>query len=138
MNRRIKTYEDLEEEKLRLLSVMKTQESAIRTDLAGLKENLKPLGSAMDTINKLTTRDNRVPVFNLGIEMGIDLLVRRVLLARAGWFTKIVVPFVIKNYSSHILGEEKREFIINKLKGLFKKMRPSSGPRPDPMATTQQ
>lgn len=137
MNKRIKTYEDLEEEKLRLLSLMKTQESVIRTDLAGLKENLKPLGSAMDTINKLTTRDNRVPVFNIGIEMGIDLFVRRFLLARAGWFTKIIVPFIIKNYSSHILGEEKREFIVNKLKGLFKKMRPPAGPRPDPMASTE-
>src|SRR5688500_9155321 len=117
MNKRIRTYEDLEEEKLRLLSLLKTQESTIRTDIAGLKENLKPLGTAMDTINKMTTRDNRVPVLNLGLEMGIDLLIRKVLLARAGWFTKIIVPFVIKNYTSHILGEEKREFIIKKLKG---------------------
>lgn len=137
MNKRIKTYEDLEEEKLRLLSLLKTQESFIRTDIAGLKENLKPFGTAVDTLNKMTTRDNRVPMFNLGIEMGIDLLVRKVLLARAGWFTKIVVPFLLKNYSSHIIGEEKREFIINKLKGLFKKVRPSSGSRPDPLTTTQ-
>jgi hypothetical protein len=136
MNKRIRTYEDLEEEKLRLLSLLKTQESTIRTDIAGLKENLKPLGTAMDTINKMTTRDNRVPVLNLGLEMGIDLLIRKVLLARAGWFTKIIVPFVIKNYTSHILGEEKREFIIKKLKGFFNKMRPSSEPRPDPVATT--
>jgi hypothetical protein len=137
MNKRIKTYEDLEEEKLRLLSQLKTQESIVRTDIAGLKENLKPLGSAMDTINKLTTRDNRAPVLNVGLEMGIDLLIRKVLLARAGWFTKIIVPFVIKNYTSHIIGEEKREFIIKKLKSLFKKFRPSSQPRPDPMATDQ-
>lgn len=137
MNKRIKTYEELEEEKLRLLSLLKTQESIIRTDIAGLKENLKPLGSAMDTINKLTTRDNRVPILNLGLEMGIDLLIRKVFLARAGWFTKIIVPFVIKNYTSHILGEEKREFIIRKMKNLFKKMRPSSQPRPDPMSTNE-
>lgn len=136
MNKRIRTYEDLEEEKLRLLSLLKTQESTIRTDIAGLKENLKPLGTAMDTINKMTTRDNRVPVLNLGLEMGIDLLIRKVLLARAGWFTKIIVPFVVKNYTSHILGEEKREFIIKKLKSFFNKMRPSSEPRPDPVATT--
>ncbi|ANE50672.1 hypothetical protein [Flavisolibacter tropicus] len=137
MNKKIKTYEDLEEEKLRLLSLLKTQESTIRTDIAGLKENLKPLGAAMDTINKLTTRDNRVPVLNIGLEMGIDLLMRKLLLSKAGWFTKIIIPFVVKNYTSHILGEEKREFIIKKLKNLFKKMRPSSQPRPDPMATDQ-
>src|SRR6478735_6316188 len=106
MNKKIKTYEDLEEEKLRLLSLLKTQESTIRTDIAGLKENLKPLGAAMDTINKLTTRDNRVPVLNIGLEMGIDLLMRKLLLSKAGWFTKIIIPFVVKNYTSHILGEE--------------------------------
>jgi hypothetical protein len=137
MNKKIKTYEDLEEEKLRLLSVLKTQESVIRTDMAGLKENLKPYSKVVDTINKFATRDNRAPVMNFGLEMGIDLLIRKVFLARAGWFTKIVVPFVIKNYSSHIIGEEKREFLMNKLKGLFKKVRPSADPHPDPVATTR-
>ncbi len=62
--------------------------------------------------------------------MGIDLLIRRVILARAGWFTKIVIPFLVKNYSSHIIGEEKRELLIQKIKGFFKKIRPHAAPQP--------
>ena len=135
MNKKIKTYEDLEEEKLRLLSVMKTQEAVIRTDMVSLRQSLQPLNNAWETVNKFTTRDNSVPVINFGLEMGIDLFIRRFVLAKAGWFTKILVPFLIKNYSSHIIGEEKRELLVNKIKGLFKKVRPSAQPRPDPMTT---
>jgi hypothetical protein len=130
MNKRIKTYDDLVEEQQRLVSLLKTQESFIRVDIAGVKEGLKPFGRAMTVVNKMATRDNTAPVLNFGMEMGIDLLIRRVLLARAGWFTKVVVPFMIKNYSSHILGEDKRAALIQKVKGFFKKIRPSAAPQP--------
>lgn len=126
MNNRIKNYEDLLQEQQRLVSLLKTQESFIRVDIAGVKEGLKPFGKAMTVVNKMATRDNTAPVLNFGLEMGIDLLVRRVLLARAGWFTKVVVPFLVKNYSSHILGEDKRLALITKVRGFFQKIRPSA------------
>jgi hypothetical protein len=132
MNKKIAKYEDLIEEQQRLVSLLKTQESFIRADIAGVKEGLKPFGKAMTVVNKMATRDNTAPVLNFGLEMGIDLLIRRVLLARAGWFTKIIVPFFVKNYSSHILGEDKRLALLNKLTGFFKKIRPSATPRYPP------
>ena len=122
---KINSYEDLEEEKKRLMIRLRSQEVLIRTDLAGLKENLKPIGNAMQMVNKMATRDNSAPAMNFGLEMGIDLIVRKVLLAKAGWFTKIVVPFLVKNYSSHLIGQEKREALVSKIKGFFKKIRPS-------------
>jgi len=124
--KKINSYEDLEEEKKRLMIRLRSQEVLIRTDLAGLKENLKPIGNAMQMVNKMATRDNSAPAMNFGLEMGIDLIVRKVLLAKAGWFTKIVVPFLVKNYSSHIIGQEKREALVKKIKGFFKKIRPST------------
>ena len=136
MNKKIRTYEDLLEEQQRLISRLKTQEQVIRVDIAGVKEGLKPLGKAWDVVNKMATRDNTAPVLNFGMEMGIDLLIRRVLLARAGWFTKIVVPFLVKNYSSHIIGEEKREALVNKIKGFFRKIRPK--PTPEAAAMHKQ
>jgi len=78
----------------------------------------------METVNKMATRDNTAPIFNFGMEMGIDLFVRKFLLARAGWLTKIVIPFLVKNYSSHFIGEEKREALMKKVKGFFQKIRP--------------
>lgn len=123
---RIKKYEDLEAEKLRLMALLKNQEELIRTDMAGVREGLKPFNNAISVVNKMATRDNTGPVLNFGLEMGIDLLIRRVLLGKAGWFAKIVVPYVIKNYSSHIIGEEQREALTNKIRAFFSKIRPKT------------
>jgi hypothetical protein len=133
MNKRtIKNYEDLEKEKHRLLEVLRAQEEVIKVDLAGVREGLKPFNNAVMVINKMATRDNTAPVMNFGLEMGIDILVRKVLLKRAGWFVKIIVPFLVKNYSSHLIGEEKREALMKKVKSIFRKIRPSEGPTPPP------
>ena len=128
---RIKTYADLEAEKLRLMALLRNHEEAIKADVANVREGLQPVNNALKVINKMATRDNRVPVMNFGLEMGIDLLVRRVLLGRAGWFAKIVVPYLIKNYTSHFIGEEKKEMLLSKVRNFFKKLRP----RPEPVKT---
>ena len=121
---RIKTYNDLLQEEQRLQLVLKSQELLIRQDLAGMKENLEPVKKVYDQVHKVFTRDNRVPVFNIGLELGIDVLLRRFLLAKAGWFAKTLVPYLVKNYTSHIFGEEKRKAIIKKIEQLFNKIRP--------------
>ena len=125
---RIKNIADLEAEKLRLMALLRNHEEAIKADMVNVREGLKPVGNVFNVVNKMATRDNRVPVMNFGLEMGIDLLVRRVLLGRAGWFAKIVVPYLVKNYSSHFLGEEKKEIILSKIRNFFKKLRPKTNP----------
>ncbi len=121
---KINSYEDLEKERQRLMQKLRSHEDLIKVDMAGVREGLKPFGKAMETVNKMATRDNTAPIFNFGMEMGIDLFVRKFLLARAGWLTKIVIPFLVKNYSSHFIGEEKREALLKKVKGFFQKIRP--------------
>ncbi len=125
-NKKIRTYDDLILEQQRLVSVLKIQEQVVKDDIAGVRKGLEPLGRTLQVVNKLATRDNTAPVMNFGLEMGIDLLIRRILLAKAGWFTKIVIPFLVKNYSSHIIGEDKRTALIDKVKGFFKKIRPQA------------
>jgi hypothetical protein len=121
---KIKTYKDLLEEEQRLQQVLKGQEILIREDLVSMKENLEPIKKVYDQVHKVFTRDNRVPVFNIGLELGIDMVLRRFLLARAGWFAKTFVPYIVKNYTSHIISEEKRKVIIKKIEELFNKIRP--------------
>lgn len=120
----IKTYEDLLAEEQRLRQQLKIYEVQIRQDLVGMKENIEPARKAYNTISKIFTRDNRVPFFNIGLEMGIDLMLRRFILRKAGWFTKIVVPYFMKNYASHIIGEEKRKALMKKIQEMFAKFRP--------------
>lgn len=123
---KIKNYKDLLAEEQRLQQVLKSQETLIRQDLMSLKENLEPIKKVYDQVHKVFTRDNRVPVFNVGLELGIDMLLRRFILARAGWFAKTFVPYIVKNYASHIIGEEKRKAIIKKIEELFNKIRPKA------------
>lgn len=123
---KIKTYKELLQEEQRLQQVLKGQETMIRQDLLSMQENLEPIKRVYDQVHKVFTRDNRVPVFNIGLELGIDVLLRRLILAKAGWFAKTFVPYVVKNYASHIIGEEKRKAIIKKIEELFNKIRPKS------------
>jgi hypothetical protein len=103
---------------------LKIYEVQIRQDLVGMKENVEPVRKVYNTISKVFTRDNRVPFFNIGLEMGLDLVLRRFILRKAGWFTKIVVPYFMKNYASHIIGEEKRKALVKKIQEMFAKFRP--------------
>ncbi|HEX6334206.1 MAG TPA: hypothetical protein VFZ78_08255 [Flavisolibacter sp.] len=127
---KFKTYEDLLQEEQRLQVKLKASEVLIRQDLAGVKESLKPMGRVMNVLSKLTTRDHTGPLANFGVEFGIDLLFRRFILARAGWFTKILVPYIIKNYSSHLITEQQKAKIMQKINDIFRKIRP----KPEPQA----
>ena len=124
MNKSIKTYEDLLQEEQRLLQELRAHEVLIREDIAGLKEKIKPMEKAFGVLQKMATRDHTGALANFGLDFSIDLLIRRLLLAKAGWFTKILVPFVLKNYSSHIVSDEQRARFAQKIQNLFNKIRP--------------
>ena len=127
---KIKTYEDLLQEEQRLLAQLKETEVLIRNDIAGVKEGLKPIGNVVRTIGKFTTRDKTNAFANFGLDFSVDLLVRRFLLARAGWFTKILIPYLIKNYSSHIISEQQRAKLMEKINNFFSRLRPKPDTEP--------
>lgn len=132
MSKSIRTYEDLLHEEQRLLQHLKSQEALIAQDLEGVKEKLKPVRKAFSFVSKIITRDHTGPLASFGLDFGIDVLLRRVLLARAGWLTKVFVPFVVKNYSSHIINEEQRSKLTKKIQDIFNKIRPKkSKPSPE-------
>jgi hypothetical protein len=127
---KIKNYDDLLQEEQRLLAELKVKEVQIRNDLAGVKHGLRPIGRVMNTISKFTTRDKTGAFANFGVDFGVDLLIRRIVLAKAGWFTKILVPYLVKNYSSHIISEQQKAKLMEKINNLFAKLRPKPEPAP--------
>jgi hypothetical protein len=134
---KIRTYEDLLQEEQRLIQQLKGHEVLLRQDITSMKENLQPVTRVFNNVGKAFTRDNASPLANFGLEFGLDLVLRKFVLARAGWFLKIVVPYLVKNYSSHIIGEEKRAMFLQKIQGLFNKLRPKpEQPAPAPTAAS--
>jgi len=101
MTKKIRTYKELLEEKERLKAIVKVQREVVNQDFRELGESLEPVRSAVSFAGKLFTRDESNVLLNIGAGTAIDLLIRNVLLSKAGWFTRIVVPFFLKNFSSH-------------------------------------
>lgn len=105
--RRITSYEELQHERSRLEALIQHQKYVIRQDLDDLKNEIRrevrPALEAASFVKKLTTRETRnETVMHIGSAMLIDLLMRK-LLSRSGIFIRLVVPAVMKNYSSHLL-----------------------------------
>jgi len=124
MSKSIKTYEDLLQEEQRLMQQLKTQELIIKDDLVIWKEKIKPVTKMLTVLEKMVSRDRTGPLASFGIDFSIDLLLRKFILAKAGWFTKIFVPFLVKNYSSHIINEESRNKLKERVQNIFNKIRP--------------
>jgi phage gp29-like protein len=114
MNKRIRTYSNLVEEKQRLELKLKLQKQLLMEDIDDLKEQLAPVQSALSTMGKLLARDGNNFLLNAGTGELVDWVIRKGFLSRAGWLSRIIIPFMIKNYSSHFIAENKNAF-FNKL-----------------------
>lgn len=107
----IQTYDDLLEEKKRLEQLLIVNKEQISTNWIEMKKEFEPVNNVVSFFSKLTTRDKTNPLVNIGIDVAGDLVLRKILLARFGWATRLVVPFLLKNYSSNVLADKGKSFI---------------------------
>lgn len=121
--KKIETYNDLVEEKARLELVLASKKSDIKQDWQGIKQNLKPVSNVLGFVGKLSKRKHLSPVMDMGVDIIGDVLFRKILLRRADWVTRLILPVFIKNYSSNALGHVAGGGIFSKLKNLIKQRR---------------
>jgi hypothetical protein len=121
MNRKITTYEALNQEEDRLKAQLGSYKELIKADIAGIKDGLNPVKRAAQTVKSLFTRGDNGPLLNFGLNLGLDVFLRRILLGRASWITKVVVPYVIKNYASHLITEEQRKTVARSVSKFISK-----------------
>ena len=118
MKRKIRSYEDLEKEEQLLEELLRTQKQLIQLDVQVLRNQLKPASMALQFFNKITTVDKSNLLLNEGANKVIDLVLNKFILARSGWITKFLVPIFMKNYSSHLIADNKVN-IVEKVFSLF-------------------
>ena len=118
MTKRINSYKELLEEKARLRALLDTQKLVLRQDFKQIKEEFTPVRNAVSAIGMITTRDNSNWLLTTAADTAIDLIVRRFILSKAGWFARIVLPFFMKNLSSHLIADNKDK-IFNKIFSWF-------------------
>ncbi len=110
MSKKIETYEDLLEEKARLEELVKAQKALVRDDFELVKDSIRPIGATISNayglirqLTPVTPKRTGSPLFNLGLDFGIEVLLKRFVLGNAGWLARVVVPYVVKNYSYKFL-----------------------------------
>lgn len=91
-----------------LLTIQKEQ---ISGNWIEMKKEFLPVNNIISFFSKLTTRDKTNPLVNMGIDVAGDLLLRKIILAKMGWATRLVVPFLLKNYSSNVFAEKGKSFV---------------------------
>src|SRR5829696_2605569 len=107
MSKTFTTYEDLLKEKQQLEVLLKAQKQLIRSDFYELKSEFQPV---FGFVKKITSKDKSSVLLNLGSDLLINTVFRKVVLAKAGWLARIVIPYFMKNYSSHFLADNKKKW----------------------------
>jgi len=111
MTKPIRSYKDLLEEKQRLEVLLVEQRQVLRSDVQELKTQLEPLKRVVEFIRKITTKDRTALLMTIGSDIVINSVVKRFVLSRTGWFVRNIVPYFLRNYSSHFLAEQKDKWI---------------------------
>ena len=112
----IKTYEDLVEEEKRLTTHLAALKLTLKDDITGVKESFKdklnPIKKAKEKARAFFTRaDKNSPTLNFALNFVLDYILRLFIPNRTSVWTKTVIPFVTKNYVSHLITEEQRAAI---------------------------
>ena len=121
MTKPIDSYEDLLKEQARLQALLEAQKELVRADIYQIKaEFVTPVRSALSYIGKFATKEKGNWMLTTAADTIIDIVFKRMVLSKAGWVTKLVVPFFMKNFSSHVIADNKDK-IVNKLFSWFGK-----------------
>ena len=106
----ITTYNDLVQEKQRLSLLLEERKILVKTEFEEIKLKLKPLTHIVEVVEKMSSKDTSNPFINAGISMGVNFLLKNVLLRNAGWITRLVLPVLAKNYLTHEVEEKNNIF----------------------------
>ncbi|MBL7736967.1 MAG: hypothetical protein JNL51_16030 [Chitinophagaceae bacterium] len=128
MNNSIKTYDDLLKEKERLKEQLRLQRQHIEDNWGALKTELEPVRNTFNLVGKMTRGDTSNPLINIGLGMASDLLLRKLLLGKAGWLLKAGIPLLVKNYSSHLIADKGKSLVKTIARLLRKKSHRESEP----------
>ena len=106
-NHKITSYQDLQAERERLEEVIKVQKLRIRHDIDELKDEakkeFKPVADAAEFVKKIASPATRNDtLLGIGTNLTLDVLIRR-LFAKSSILVQMIIPTLLKNYSTHIL-----------------------------------
>ncbi|RYY82874.1 MAG: hypothetical protein EOO15_22275 [Chitinophagaceae bacterium] len=124
MSKKIASYDDLVEEKARLEELLGLQKAAIKGSLNSIQEDVRPVTNGVLVVTRILTKIGKrnrptSPLLNVGLDIGVDMVLRRYLLRKAGWFSRTFVPLIASTLIARYLNSEKETAFTSKLKNFF-------------------
>ena len=98
---KIKNYDDLVAHRRYLEGNLQTQKAYLNNKVAKVKERFEPFNKVVSFFNGEKNSRSKVllqtgsSLLKIGSSAGIDMLLQKKL-AKAGWLTKLVLPFVLR------------------------------------------
>ena len=100
MNKAIMNYEDLLEEQKKMKELLEIRKDRIKKDVFELRQELQPMIKAVSFLGKFAMPDSKNnSAVKLGTGVTIDWILKKVL--RSNPLLSLIVPALVKNYSSH-------------------------------------
>jgi hypothetical protein len=100
---KINNYEDLVLERKRLESELVHCKSVIIREIDEIKHKIEPITDVVSFFSTSRNPPGNNKLLQAGANLGIELLVRQKLLSKAGWLTKLVLPFILKKFSNRAI-----------------------------------
>ena len=112
-NKRITNYDELVAHRKKLEADLVRQKGYINEKVGRIKDKLEPIGRVLSFF-KGESNHKATSLLKIGSQVGIDLLLQRKL-GKAGWLTKLILPFVLRFASAKTIDkvEEKENGVVS-------------------------
>jgi hypothetical protein len=102
MTNPIRNHDDLLAEKARLKSLLLVQKNQFRRSWEGIEEELEPATKLLGSLSLFSSKKSDNPLLKLGMDLGIDMVMRKTLFRQAGLLTRLGAPILVRNLVSNL------------------------------------
>ena len=106
MKTKIESLEDVRAERVRLKNQIELSRTHLKHEFGLIKRELNPIHQALGVVTDAFTTP-RKGLLSLGVGLGVDTVLKNVVLARAGWLPRLVVPFLVRNVATNYISKNK-------------------------------
>ncbi len=124
----INNFEDLMEEKERLKKRLKARKASIKESFEDIKEEINPFSNMRKTAQGAFSASTTNPLVKFGIKRASEFLIGKVLLKKAGWLPKLIVPFLVREVATRLIGSRADKKIATTLRNTASKLREAEIP----------
>jgi hypothetical protein len=119
MTNPIRNHDDLLAEKARLKSLLLVQKNQLRRSWEGIEEELEPATKLLGSLSLFSSKKSDNPLLKLGMDLGIDMVMRKTLFRQAGLLTRLGAPILVRNLVSNLF-DKKGAGLLAGIKSIFK------------------